>query len=400
MYDFILPDIGEGISEALLIDWSVEPGQNVDEGDEIATVSTDKVDVELPAPRAGIVAELCWKPGDTVKVGAVFMRIDTGEGDQVSDDTLPSLEVEKENDDDASSLPKKGVKKVTASNGQIVAVPSTRQLAADLDVDLSAVHGSGPDGRILRADVEGAQDGGLDVGIQREPLNSVRAVMADRMAHSVHTLAHSTMNFEMRADQFLQVLQELKENVSYEGAKFSATTLLVKCLAGPLSRHPRFNATIHRNNRELLLHQGVNLGVAIATERGLMVPVLRQINDLAIPDLAHQLGDLVTRTRAGQLQPAEMSNGTFTLSNTGGLEKATILSTRPVINAPQTATLWVSKVQQRPVVQDDELTVGMVMNASLSFDHRFIDGADTVAFINDFADMIENPEKALDDELG
>ena len=129
-----------------------------------------------------------------------------------------------------------------------------------------------------------------------------------------------------------------------------------------------------------------------------MVPVMRQINDLPITELAQHMGDLVTRTRAGQLQPAEMSGGTFTLSNTGGMEEATILSTRPVINAPQTATLWVSKIQNRPIVVDDQLTVGMVLNASLSFDHRFIDGADAIAFINDLADMIENPEKALADE--
>lgn len=398
MYDFILPDIGEGISEALLMDWSVEPGQQVEEGDEIATVSTDKVDVELPSPRAGIVAELCWNPGDTIKVGAVFMRIDTGEHEEVIDDTAPSIKEEVKAEKPVSQ--NTSVAPVLVTGSQIVAAPSTRKLAEGLGVDLSTVQGSGPDGRIFRADVENADDAALDDGTLREPLNSVRTVMAERMAHSVHTLAHSTINFEVRADSFLQALDDLKASAADRSAKISATTLLMKCLAGPLSCNQRFNATIHQNNRELLIHRDVNLGIAMATERGLMVPVIRQINGLPITELAHQMDNLVTRTRAGQLQPAEMSGGTFTLSNTGILEKATILSTRPIINAPQTATLWVSKIQKRPIVVDDELTVGMVMNASLSFDHRFIDGADAVAFINDFADMIENPETALADELG
>ncbi len=398
MYDFILPDIGEGISEALLIDWSVEPGQHVVEGDEIATVSTDKVDVELPSPRAGTVAELCWKSGDTIKVGAVFMRIDTGEQDEVSVEAPAPVDDKTVVKAEKTTSKKPTVTAVPTSDSQIIAAPSTRKLASELGVDLNTVHGSGPEGRILRADVENTHDAAIDDGIQRELLNSVRAVMAERMAYSVHTLAHSTMNFEMHADSFLLALDDLKVSAAEDSPKISATTLLVKCLAGPLSRNPRFNATTHPNNRELLLHRDVNLGVAIATKRGLVVPVMRQINGLPITELAHQIDDLVTRTRAGQLQLAEMSGGTFTLSNTGGMEKATILSARPVINAPQTATLWVSKIQKRPVVVDDQLTVGMVMNASLSFDHRFIDGADAIAFINDFADMIENPEKALADE--
>lgn len=395
MYDFILPDIGEGISEALLIDWSVEPGQQVEEGDEIATVSTDKVDVELPAPRAGIVAELCWKPGDTIQVGSVFMRIDTG--DQADDpvageQSTPEPEVT-ETSPNASSA------KSSAPKAEgVVAAPSTRKLASDLGIDLRTVTGSGTDGRILRKDVEshnGSQVQPAAGSIQREPLNRVRAVMAERMAQSVHTLAHSTMNFEIRADRFLQVLDSLKQDAEERGVKLSATSLLIKCLDRPLRNNPRFNATIDEQSMELLLSPDVKLGVAMATDRGLMVPVLTGIKNLSLFDLADQFNELVDRTRTARLEPTEMSGGTFTLSNTGGLERATILSTRPVINAPQTATIWVSRIQKRPVVDGDGLTVGNVINASLSFDHRFIDGADALSFINDFVEMIEAPERVL-----
>jgi pyruvate/2-oxoglutarate dehydrogenase complex dihydrolipoamide acyltransferase (E2) component len=422
VYEFILPDIGEGISEAMLISWTVKLGQQVAEGEEVATVSTDKVDVELPAPCSGTVGELCWKPGDTIKVGSVFMRIDTGDavidtpapgrrkpgGSGVSGGKakLPTPElVPGELPPGARPAPTPGATRL------ITAAPSTRKLAADLGIDLASVTGSGDGGLILRADVErfaelrAAQPpamGGVKPasrpaagGTRREPLSGVRAAMAERMARSVHTLAHSTMNFEMRADALLGLVERLKPAAVEASIPLSVTALLAKCLEGPLRRHARFNATIDEDRRELVLHDAVNLGVAMATVRGLVVPVLAGIGGAGLFAVARQLGDVVERARSGGLQAAEMTGGTFTLSNTGGLEKATIVSTRPVINAPQAATLWVSKARQRPVVVDGALSVGWVLNASLSFDHRFIDGADTVAFINDFADMVETPERAL-----
>lgn len=395
MYEFILPDIGEGISEALLINWSVEVGQQVAEGDEIATVSTDKVDVELPSPKEGVVAELCWKPGDTVKVGSVFMRIDTGESEDSENTALANTDQGSE-ETAAAKRPALSRPSVSPRDGGIVAAPSTRKLASDLGIDLGSVVGTGIDGRILRKDVENMQLQNSDnVNGQYEPLDSVRAVMAERMANSVHTLAHSTINFEMRADRFVQVLQDAKVIGEQHNVPISATTILIQSLVGPLSRHPRFNATIAENVKSLLLHSDVNLGIAMATERGLMVPVLRSLNDKSLINTAEQFQDLLKRARSGALDLNEMSNGTFTMSNTGGLEKAAITSTRPVINAPQTAILWISKIQQRPVIENGEVEIGMVMNASISFDHRYIDGADAVAFINDLAGTIEAPEELL-----
>lgn len=398
MYEFILPDIGEGISEAMLIAWSVELGQHVNEGDEIATVSTDKVDVELPAPRAGVVGELCWKPGDTIKVGSVFMRIDTGEAAPDAPPKSPAAKKKSAAKNGKENAPSKSAAQPAAApppGGSVIAAPSTRKLASDRGIDLTEVSGSGPQGRILRADLDRQGAGNQAGASRREPLNTVRAAMAERMAQSAHTLAHSTMNFEMRADAFMALLDTLRPGAEAAGVRVSPTALLAKCLDGPLRRNPRFNATIVENERELLLHDDVNLSFAVATDRGLMVPVLPRINGKPLFALARDLRELVERTRAGKLGTAEIAGGTFTLSNTGGMERAAILSTRPIINAPQTATLWISKVQQRPVVVDGQLTAGLVMNASLSFDHRFVDGADGVAFINDVAAMIETPEHAL-----
>lgn len=384
MFDFILPDIGEGISEALLISWSVEPGQEVNEGDEIATVSTDKVDVELPAPRTGTVSELCWKPGDTVQVGAVFMRIDTGEDSAPVEQPAKRKTPGKET---GTTSPRKSMP--TNSAGAIVAAPSTRKFASDRGIDLGLVAGSGPDGRIVRADVEAA----MTRGGTREPLNGVRAGMFDRMSRSVQTLAHSTINFEVRAEAFMTFIEK------HEG-KLSPTALLVRCLAGPLAQNPRLNATIDESRRELILHDSIDISVAMATDRGLVVPVLKEVEISSLDDISGALAEIVARAREGKLTHADMAGGTFTLSNTGALEKTAIVSTRPVVNMPQTAILWVSRVRARPVVDNDKVVPGQVMNASLSFDHRFLDGADAVNFINDFASAIENPDGAAADNKG
>jgi pyruvate/2-oxoglutarate dehydrogenase complex dihydrolipoamide acyltransferase (E2) component len=416
MYEFILPDIGEGISEALLINWTVKTGQRIDEDHLVATISTDKVDVELPSPRAGTVTELCWQPGDTVLVGSVFMRIED-DGAAASDVVAPAAPAVKA---EPAAPPKAEVKPApepepvttapvaTAVSG-IVAAPSTRKLAAEKGIDLGALTGSGEGGRILRRDIEAAASGtraptqatgstSPDLSTaepQREAPSGVRATMAERMAHSVHTLAHTTMNFEVPADGLLALQERLAPAAEADGLKLSMTVILAKCIATALTRHARFNATIDEEARGLLLHSGVHLGLALASERGLTVPVLRNVQAKTLFALARDLADTVERGRTNQLQSADFRDGTFTLTNTGGMEKASILSGRPVINAPQTAILWVSRIKTRPRVVNEQLEAGPMINCSLSFDHRFIDGADGIAFINDIANLFEIPEQAL-----
>ena len=395
MYEFILPDIGEGISEALLISWAVEAGQHIEEDQEVATISTDKVDVELPSPRAGVVSELCWQPGDTVQVGAVFLRIAT-EGEEIEAAPVALAEAP------ALKSAPPPVKQAGAAATAFTAAPSTRKLAQELGVDLGGVAGSGQGGRVLRADVENAVAAPATPSIKpaaaeprREAPSSVRAVMAERMGYSVQTLAHSTMNFEALGDGLLALQQRLAPAAEAQGLKLSLSVIIAKCVASALTRHARFNATIDEEAGGLLLHEAVNLGLALASERGLTVPVLRGVADKTLFALAREIGDVVARGREGRLQPADYRDGTFTLSNTGGLERASFLSTRPVINAPQTAILWVSRIKNRPRVIDDRLEAGPMINCSLSFDHRFIDGADGIAFCNDLAELFEIPEQAM-----
>ena len=417
MYEFILPDIGEGISEALLINWTVKTGERIDEDHLVATISTDKVDVELPSPRAGTVTELCWQPGDTVLVGSVFMRIED-DGAATSEVESPAARAEPtaapkaataHAPDPAPVVAAPVVTAVATSVSGVVAAPSTRKLAAEKGIDLGTLTGSGEGGRILRRDIEAATSKTTapaatthttspDLSTaepQREAPSGVRATMAERMAHSVHTLAHTTMNFEVPADGLLALQERLAPAAEADGLKLSMTVILAKCIATALTRHARFNATIDEEARGLLLHSGVHLGLALASERGLTVPVLRDVQTKTLFALARNLAETVERGRNNQLQSADFRDGTFTLTNTGGMEQASILSGRPVINAPQTAILWVSRIKTRPRVVNEQLEAGPMINCSLSFDHRFIDGADGIAFVNDIANLFEIPEQAL-----
>ena len=384
MYEFILPDIGEGISEALLINWTVKAGDRVEEGDELATISTDKVDVELPSPRSGVVSELCWKPGDTVQVGSVFVRIDTGDAAKPEPAKAPAKRSK------TQSQPKR-TEPAPASTSSVIAAPSTRKRAQDLGLDLNAVRGTGPEGRILLRDIEAKANGAA----KHEAPSGVRAAMAEHMAQSVHTLAHSTMNFEARADAFLELLAKLGPKAEARDTRLTPTALFAKCVGAALTDHPRLNATIDENKGELVFHESVNLSIAVASERGLLVPVIAGISTLSLFAVARAISDLTSRGREGTLSPADVRGGTFTLSNTGNMERATITSTRPIINAPQTAILWVSRITERPRVTGGTLEAGPMVACSLSFDHRFIDGAEAVAFVNDIAANIESPEQAL-----
>jgi pyruvate/2-oxoglutarate dehydrogenase complex dihydrolipoamide acyltransferase (E2) component len=398
MFEFLLPDIGEGISEAELISWSVQPGDQIEEDQELATISTDKVNVELPSPRAGTVKELCWEPGDIVKVGAVFVRIETStstdtnavrpkQSDAQAHETAPPTSLVTPSDDRST---------VTGDHPVAVA-PSTRRLAQQLGIDLLTVVGSGPDGRILRSDLESmaaANRPPESVLAPSEAPSGIRSAMAERMAYSVHTLAHSTMSFEVPADGLLAVRDRMSSAALAGDIKISMSVILAKCVAVALTRHARFNATIDEEARGLVLHGEVNLGLALASAQGLSVPVLRDVQNKGLSELARDVSDVVARGHSGQLKIEDYRGGTFTLSNTGNLEQAAILSARPVINAPQTAILWVSKIKTRPRVIDERLEAGPMLNCSLSFDHRFIDGADSVAFINDLSRVFQEPNQA------
>ncbi len=389
MYEFRLPDIGEGIHEAELVEWLVAVGDRIAEGDDVAVINTDKVTVELPAPCAGLVLALHGAAGEVIDVGSVLAVIDDG---QAAADTAGA--------EPPAAPAAQSIGATLAANrpaAPVVAAPALRRLAAELGVDLARLAGSGPDGRILRQDVEAAAGRGSapDAG-RRLPLGAARAAAARHLAQSVHSAATSTTSFEVMGDGLRQLIERRGPEAEALGLRLGPLAPIAKCVAAALARHERFNATIDQDGRTLILHDGVDLGVAVAAPAGLVVPVLRGADRRPLMEVQAAIAELSLRARDNRLGLDDLKGGSFTLSSTGGLERATIVSTRPIINPPQTAILWVSRIVDRPRVIDGRLEAGPMMAASLSFDHRFIDGAEATAFINDLAGLLQDPEAAAD----
>lgn len=404
--EFKLPDIGEGISEAVLLLWHVEIGEEVSEGQAVADISTDKVDVELPAPASGVVLERRCDPGDVVAVGSVILVIgaagetsppDGGDGKRESSSEPPPAAAAPAVENAPRQAAPPPPSRVEARAGRVVASPLARRVAAEHGLDVEQLVGTGPHGRIRRKDIERALAVASEEssGVRREPLDRVRAVMAERMAAATRTPATSTTTFVAEATRLGELVDRLRPDAAELDLKLTPLTLIAACAAATLRRHPRFNATVDEGSGDLLLHDRVNLGIAAATERGLVVPVVDGADRLSLFALAGRIQDLATRAREGRLEPVEVRGGTFTVSSTGALERASILSTQPIINPPQTATIWCSRIEQRPWVVDGELVALPLLTCSLSFDHRYVDGAEATAFINDFTGFVERPDRAL-----
>lgn len=377
IHDFKLPDIGEGLSEAELLAWLVEVGDSVGEGDDVATISTDKVNVDLPSPRSGVVVELPWSVGDIIPVGEVLMRIE--------DSTKTTQK------SGASRLASEPAAVTSApareQHQNVRAAPALRRYAKEHGVDLTLVTATGPNGQLLRADVDAfLQRVAGDDDVDRFRLSGAKLTAAKRLAESSRTLATATQTFEVFADSIVAAVSRITSEVGDDGPKITPLAIIAKCVADVLGDHGKFNATIDGSSDELLLHRQVNLGFAVDTPAGLMVPVVRDVSSKNPAALAAEILQVAERARADELTLEDVRSATFTISSTGGLERATMVATTPVINLPNIATLWVSRINDRPRVVAGALEAGPVMACTLSFDHRYIDGAEGTAFINDLHD--------------
>jgi pyruvate/2-oxoglutarate dehydrogenase complex dihydrolipoamide acyltransferase (E2) component len=408
MHEFLLPDVGEGIHEAELLEWLVVVGAHVEDGEPVAVVNTDKVTVELPSPVSGVVTATPWDVGDVLQVGQVLMTFDTGTGasaagpvstEQDGRANVPSRH-------ETPSAPTASAP-MAAALGRPIAAPSTRKLAAELGVDLFLIAGSGPGGRILRHDVERSIADDREVArptvdrpvesdalVTREPLTGVRAVIWQHMATSSTDLATTTSTFTVRTEAVEALIHEVGRRTDTE-RKIGVLAATSMCVVQALTRHPRFNATVDPDNHDLLMHRNVHLGVAVASPNGLTVPVVRDAETLRLSALHDAIADRAAMARTGALGVGDLRGGTFTISSTGGIERARVLSTQPIVNLPQVALLWMSRIRDEPVVEAGNIVAGRVMSCSLSFDHRYIDGEDATRFINEITEMIEHPLVAM-----
>lgn len=431
-----LPDLGEGLTEAIIVRWLVAVGDAVTEDQAVAEVETAKATVELPAPFAGTVAELHADEGEEVAVGAPVLSLDL----DGAATPPPGAASTTAGDPDASSADARDRASTDDSSGNVLvgygtgrdrgrrrrsrarhepspprpsheasprptrprAKPPVRKLAKDLGVDLGSIGGTGPDGRITRDDVHAASQGsatGTAVqpaaddragDVRREPVSGVRARIADHLSVAWREIPAASCWVDVDATQLLAVRSELA--AAHEDVKLTPLAIILRCCAVALTRVPQLNASFDAQAREIVHHEAVHLGVATQTDRGLMVPVVRDAQDLSVLELASAVQRIATRAREHALGPAELVGSTFTVSNFGAFG---IDGGGPIINHPEAGILGVGRIAQRPWVVDDAVVVRPIAQLSLSFDHRVCDGAEAAGFLRLLGDLVERPTLLL-----
>ncbi|MCX8563898.1 dihydrolipoamide acetyltransferase family protein [Mycolicibacterium mucogenicum] len=392
--DFLVPDLGEGLEDATITSWAVAVGDTVELNQVLCTVETNKAAVEIPSPYSGVVAELGGAEGQTLAVGAVLVRIATDEP-AAEAAPAPKAGAPKSEEPKAESPGRKPVLVGYGADADLDttrrrprAKPRVRKLAADLQVDLSGVVPSGPNGIVTRQDVLASAHQTADADLV--PVSGVQAEMARRMSVSRREIPDAHASVQVDCAELLRV----RDTLAGADATVTPFVLTLRLLTIALRHHREFNATWVPTDHgaSVHLHESVHLGIGVATSRGLLVPVVRDAGRLSTRELAWAVDGLIRSARDGALKPVELHGSTFTVSNFGalGLDEGV-----PVINYPEAAILGMGTLKPRAVVRDGEVVARPTMTLTCAFDHRIADGAGAAAFLGELRALIEAPELAL-----
>lgn len=451
-----LPELGEGIESADVVSVLVSAGDDVKADQGLIEIETDKASVEVPAPRAGTIASIDVEEGQTINVGDPIGSYEDGEGGgekaekkknqppaekekakpEAKEKKKPKAEDKEQAAEEQAPEPEEEPKgeparqkaeKPQASEGTpgrpdelIPAGPSMRRMARELGVDLRDVEGSGPGGRIERDDLlsyvrektsngiaaepkekadarpdaesAGKPDSDKHGPIRREKLTKIRRTIAERMADSFQTIPHVTHFDEADVTAMNEFRKEHKEDFEKKDIKLTLLPFVVRAVASALQQHPTVNARIDMDAGEIIYKDYVSVGIAVDTDRGLVVPVLRDVDRLSIAQIAEGIQTLAGKAREGDFEVADLRGGTFTVSNVGAVGGWYVT---PIINKPEAAILLVGRSKMKPVVYDGEIAQRLIMPLSLSYDHRIIDGATAARFMNEIINLLECPGRLL-----
>jgi pyruvate dehydrogenase E2 component (dihydrolipoamide acetyltransferase) len=427
---FKLPDLGEGIHEGEVLAVPVDVGQEVKEGDIILEVETDKAAVEIPSPFNGSVQEIFVKPGDVVNVGDVMMTFSNGQDVQAVDEEKPAEKPAPapEAVAVAAQVPathKDGSFDPKAHDRPVPASPATRRLARELGVDLHSVTPSGPAGLVTAEDVRSFAAGGkiveeapadaavpsqpVDISVpplpdfgkwgevERVPFRSIRRATARQMSLAWSQIPHVNSQDVVDITRLEAFRQKHKAEIEAVGGKLTITVFALKAVATALKTYPHFNATLDTKNNEIIIKHYYNIGVAVNTDNGLIVPVVRDVDRKSIRELALELTDLVQRTRERKATVEQMQGGTFTITNAGAMGGGFFA---PIINYPEVAILGMGQARMQPVVREQEkgdyiIVPRLMMPIVLCIDHRVLDGADAIKFLKVLVETLEDPDELL-----
>lgn len=415
---FILPDLGEGVAEAELISWQVNPGDRVEEHQTLAEMETDKALVEVPSPWTGVIRELHGAPGDIIAVGSVLVSYQAdGEPEAVSVDAAQTEDAGTVVGRVDTSLAvsdqltrRREPEHAAVAGSKALATPAVRRVARELGIDINQVHGTGRGGRVTAADVQAF--GGPTTAVaqpaaraatpplpaatidsdgvtERIAIRGVRRTIAQALNRSVRTAVHFTVTDE--AD-VTALDRKRREYTTVLGRKLSFMPIVLAAICKALRQHPLLNANVDDEKQEILVKGVINLGIAVDTDHGLMVPVIRDADKRSIAELGDAVADVARRARDRSIAREELIGGTFTISNVGSFGG---MHATPIINYPEVAIIAIGRAKERVLVKEGMFYAGWIMPLSVSSDHRVVDGAESARFLSTVVRLLEQPDELV-----
>jgi len=436
-YIFKFPDIGEGLTEGIILEWYVDKGNAVKVGQPLVKMETDKVVADIPSPREGVIAARYGKVGETIHVGETLVELDIA-GEAAAEATTDvsakaaieavaqptAMEVEPIEEMGAGVV---GTLEVASNNAYLpasdegteakpaaspaalrkaLATPVARAMAREMNIDINQVTGTGPAGRVMKSDIQNfhapapsaksvsvrpastaaaAASGEL---VEIKPMTQMRKSIARNMLRSKQSTAHMTLFEEPEVSALVEARARYREEYKKEDISLTYLPFIIKAVVAALKRHPELNSEMDFEKGNIIYKNYYNIGIAVSTEEGLVVPVIRDADKLTVKELSKAVAEIAVKARERKLTLDDMKDGTFTITNYGALGGWFGV---PVINYPQVGILGIGRINQQPVVAAGEIKVGHVMPLSLSVDHRMVDGAEATEFLNDVAAGVADP---------
>ncbi|MFC0523970.1 dihydrolipoamide acetyltransferase family protein [Pontibacillus salicampi] len=426
-YEFKLPDIGEGIHEGEIAKWFVKDGDEVKEDDVLCEVQNDKAVVEIPSPVEGTVKQVHVSEGEVTTVGTVIITFDapgyeSNDSEASSDDSSKEEKQEDAKQEESKEEAPAAQQETEQTDDEdadkrVIAMPSVRKFARENDVNINKVTGSGKNGRVLKEDIEAYMNGGQaadtaeatadeasakeDAPAQqeaapqgqypetREKMSGMRKAIAKAMSNSKQTAPHVTLMDEVDVSELVAHRKKFKQAAADQDIKLTYLPYVVRALVSTLKKYPILNASLDDESQEIVHKHYYNIGIAADTEKGLVVPVVKDADRKSIFDISSEINELAGKARDGKLTSEEMKGASCTITNIGSAGGQWFT---PVINHPEVAILGIGRIAEKPVVKDGEVVVAPVLALSLSFDHRIIDGATAQHAMNQVKRLLNDPQ--------
>jgi pyruvate dehydrogenase E2 component (dihydrolipoamide acetyltransferase) len=417
MYDFKFADIGEGIHEGVILEWKYKVGDKAEEGETIVIIETDKVNAEIPSPTTGTITKLGPAVGETIHVGETIAVID--DGSSQTPKAEPITEGEEENaagvvgtievsSEVIAASTEHETKQKETTTTKVLATPVARKLAKDLGVDITGIKGTGSNGRVMKADIYHAKESITNTvtptfkdvpapssnaeRTRREKISKIRKTISENMSLSKQMIPHTTIMDEVVVSELVDLRNTQKLAVEAKGLKLTYMPFIIKALTNSLKEYPIFNSSFDHTTDEIIYKNYMNIGIAVDTKDGLIVPNIKDSDKKSILEIAEELGNIKEKAENKAFKLNDLMDGTISITNYGIFDST---FGAPVIKYPEVAIIGIGRISQKPVVKDNKIVIEYVLPLSVSIDHRIIDGGDAGRFMRTFKSYLKNPMMLL-----